>query len=205
MTPVENQIQRGDLLQRLTRGLEIRGVRSPVFALDSNVSAVVLLEDLTRQSEFLAPKDRSAGVGTAVAAVAAEFGGAALLNPVDSGVIVIVDRCILSIAAAQAFNLTQVPFGTITGTYAQPATPEQWMDQRNAGRPTAQLWTGADVAPISVAAGAIESQRIGSAGPWMFWDGPGIVLVPGRGLVAECLTLNVAFNASFRWREVSEP
>jgi len=131
----ENRIQRGDLGQRLTRALEIKGQKSPVLALDNMVAPVVLVEDLTKKKNWLDPTDRVAGsVGVTAAAA---FGGACLSNPIGSNVVAVIN----------SFSFYDQGLGgpeLILGFWDPANLPvgvntTRWIDSRTGGSPACLL------------------------------------------------------------------
>lgn len=201
--PTENLIQRGDLAQRLTRGLEIKGQRSPVLTLDNIVAPVVLLEDLTTQTEFKGPKDRRAAFGFIVAAVAGELSGAALVNPLGSGVIIVLERITVATGTAVNISVTETAHAAAAATWAPISGAGIWLDRRNDGLPSALVLAGTDIGGVVGSAG-YEYQRIGSAGPYPIFDSP-IVIREDRCVAVEAQSVNLGINFGFRWREISEP
>jgi hypothetical protein len=202
--PLENHIQRGDLVQRLVRALEIKGTRSPALGLDNLVAPIVILDDLTKQNEWVSSKDRGACIGNNSAAVAAERSGVAIVNPAGSGIIVAVDSVVVSLSTAADVRLQLVDQATIEATYI--ATQQCfWTDERNAGFTTAMLRSGSD--PAIIASNAMVRIRVGSANPFAIWTAPmmPIIVQAGRAILAECDTVNQGFSATFYWREISEP
>lgn len=203
--PLENQIQRGDLVQRLTRALEIKGVRSPVLSLENAVVPIVLLEDLTKQTEWVSAKDRGASIGVNIAAVVGEKGGLAIINPTDSGVIVAIDSLHVSVSTASDIKAALVDQATVEATYIT-TSQAFWTDERNPGFSTARQANGTDAGLLP--SNALIRIRVGSANALQIWSpniGAAIIVPPGRALVVECDTPNQGVTVHATWREIAEP
>lgn len=138
-----NQIQRGPLQERLTRGLGIQE-RSPAPTLAADVQPVVLLEDLTRQSPFAQPSNRRATFNFTQAAVAGEAGIFTISAPPPPSTAIYVVRRIM--ASASLASIIQWGFGE---SDEATAIVPRYYDARNGDRPGAVCRCGTDaVIPI---------------------------------------------------------
>jgi len=193
-----NQIQRGKLQERLARGLGIQE-RSPAPTLAGDVQAVVLLEDLTRPTPFLQPRDRSCAGRVLTTAVVGETGLVTLSSNVGGSTIVRVRRLILGSGTAGRFN-----WG-----YADniEATPELalFKDKRNEGIPAALLRSGTD--PIDLVANKLGSVQMSTSTGTVQIDDMDIMLIPQVGgpiadvFAVQFETSNVAVTISIEWTE----
>lgn len=201
---LDNRIQRGDLLQRLTRGLEIKGVGSPVLNLDPSLVPVVMLEDLTQQSEWVTTKDRIGMIGLQVAANATEVSGSALVNPTGSGIIVVVDQLVVSLGTSSFVGIHRTTQAVIEGTYAA-SSQGFWADPRNAGFTTCVERHGSD--PGIGSATCMAELRVGSSNPYELNRSSAFapILREGDALLVEHRTINLLLGVAWRWREISEP
>jgi len=203
--PAPRLIQRGDLAVRLARALEIKGARGDL-SLDNMVAPVVLIDDLTQNQQFLEPKAPGAGAAATLAAVVAEFSGIALYNPPDSKLVLVVDRIMLSIAAAGTVRIGRLLGGSAANpgsTYAAQPTFAAWLDSRAQGRPAGQIFTGSD--PVSQLADWWHEMRVGSANAFEAFSAQGnpIVIGPGSALGVEHSLANSAFQCDLRWKEIA--
>ena len=183
--PLENLIQRADLNQRLTRSLEIKGQKSPILQLDNIVSAVVIADDLTQQRNFLEPTTRKLAAVANVAAVAAETAQLAIVNPVGSGVIGIVERVTAVTLTTQNFR-----FGLFDPA-ALPAVVNNlfFRDRRNVGVPVLRAFQDTDTI-IRIVNEYLAFQTSNSVStPW--YETEGIVIQPGDAFGIQATTANV--------------
>lgn len=195
--PLENLIQRADLNQRLTRALEIKGQKSPVLQLDNVVAGVVIVEDLTKQAEWLTPTERKWASSVTLPAVAGVTNILAITNPLGSGVIGIIERIhALTVGSAQSFL-----YGLID-PLAVPANPASmfFRDRRNSGAVTVRAFSGTD------AVSRVVNQYLGFqvsnavATPW--YETEGIVLQPGDTFGIQSTTVNVQTTMTIWGEEI---
>lgn len=209
--PQDNYIQRGELIQRLVKGLEIKGVGSPTLQLDNVVSPMVLLEDLTRQSPFRQVVERRAGCFQSEPALAGELSGVALVNPATSGIIAIVDWAhATDIQAGGTTFLCGLTGSNIPATYTQLPNLGGWYDHRNAAPPNfqniaLQVWSGTNAVSLIGAQFALWHIRISAASGWI--SSPeqtrGVVILPGDNFIVENQTANHPAEVSLSWIEYS--
>lgn len=172
--PLANLIQRGDLNQRLTKALEIKGQKSPVLTLDNNVVAVVIAEDLTKQSAWLSPTEKKICATFTIAAVAAQFGILAVTNPVGSGVIAIVER-VVSVSGV----ISQFKFGLVDPLAVPAGLANMFFrDRRNSGAATCRAFQGTD-AVLRVVNEYLNFQ-VSTSVPCPWFETEGIVIQPGE-------------------------
>lgn len=197
----DNLIQRGDLVQRLLRGLEIRP-RS--FTLEDSVVPIVVLEDLTRSSQWLESKDPGwfwSGIGPAVVGEIATIGVA---NNDDSTEIVVVERAWFHAGVtSDAYLITATSAASGAATLSTEFCV--WADTRKTGHPamTAEYGTSpAGVAPTEILARA----RFMSGGSMAetLWMTP-VVLGPGMGLYLQPTVANAAITGGFSGRVITVP
>lgn len=202
MTGIE--VQRGDLVLRLARALEIKG-RAASLELSQTVAPVVLVDDLTQNQQFLEPKSPGAGCGTTIPAVAAEFAGIALKNPSDSKLVIVVDRIIVGLTVSGTIRVGKFN-GDPAATYTAQPTFAFWLDTRQSGRPAGMIFVGSDPVSPQVQDWWHET-RVGSANSFPVFEAQGnpIVIGPGHSLCVEHLTVNAPFNVDIRWKEIAAP
>jgi hypothetical protein len=198
--PQENLIQRGDLLQRLTRGLEIKGVKSPALLLETTVVPVVLLEDLAKGG-FEDPRAPGWFFSERPAAVAGQLSGFAVNN--NSQGIVVVDRVALLAGASLDFDVY-----TTTTAGADALTtilPVSWGDTRRPGVPPFSGNIGSTVAGVTPIQNVIAKFRwaSGASQTEILVDNP-VLLDSGKALVVQCFTANSAFQVVASGRFILE-
>lgn len=195
-----NQILRGELQQRLARGLEIKD-KSPARTLDPTVQAVVLLEDLTKQSITTAPLERRCGGGEVIGAGVGFLGIVTLFNPAAAKQIVVVEEITFRVNGTGA-----VRWGLTTGVINEPEVNRPFFyDWRNGAppiEPTSQLFAGAVAAADSISwiVGRLAQGSTTSPGLVPI---NGLVLLPGVGFQVAAETANLEFSVFFRWLEYS--
>ena len=194
--PTENLIQRADLNQRLTRALEIKGQKSPVLLLDNSVSAVVLVEDLTQQAEWINPTGFKLASSQTILAVAAQFGILAVTNPAGSGVIAVVHRVTCASATSQ-----NVIFGLVD-PLGVPAAPANlfYRDRRNTGAPACRAFSGTDAAIRIVNPYLQFVSPVAVPTPWYETDG--VVIQPGDTFGLQAATVNVQLTPTIWLEEI---
>lgn len=199
----QNLIQRGDLLQRLLRGLEIKGQRSASLTLDPNVVPVVMLENL-EDSQFLEPKSPGWFYAQRPGAVAGQLTGIGISNS-NPEVIVVVERCEVVAAVSLDFDLYT---STNAGAEGGLATIEfaSWADTRRAGTPPFIAIYGSSVAGVAPVENVINRLRwVSGANPTVLVENHNPVIVgPGKALVLQTTTANAAFQAVFAGRVISK-
>lgn len=191
-----NLIQRADLQQRLTRGLEMHE-RAPAPVLSPDVQPVVLLADLSELVQFLDPAKFPGAGGMPQAAVVGERSIVALVNPVGSQMVVAVKRVFVSVATASQVQLARGGAGLIA-TLAFPGGA-YFLDSRSGLEHPIRIGFGSDPATQLVAP-IYSDQRIVASSPIDIWsaDDPPIVLNPGESLAAETIA-NIALNVDYRF------
>lgn len=195
--PLDNLIQRADLNQRLTRALEIKGQKSPVLQLDNTVVAVVIADDLTKQSEWVVPTSRKLASTLTIAAVAGETGILAITNPANSGCIALVERVVVAVTVAAQ----QWTFGLVD-PLAVPITPANlfFRDRRNTGGPWVRAFSGTDaIQRIVNPYFTIQSSNSIST-PW--YETEGVVIQPGETFGIQATLANAAFSPSIWLEEI---
>jgi hypothetical protein len=191
---MENLIQRGDLNQRLTRALEIKGQKSPILTLDNAIVGVVLVEDLTKQAEWVSPTQRLLASSQAIAAVAAQSGIVVITNPVGSGVIAVVHKI-------TATGGTQWTFG-LADPLALPATPANlfFRDRRNTGAPACRAFNGTDGVLRIVNPYLTFQGGSAVASPW--YEVEGVVIQPGESFGMQATTQNILVQPTIWLEEI---
>jgi hypothetical protein len=191
-----NLIQRGALQERLSRGLGIKE-RSPAPQLDSVVTPVVILDDLTRQSEFIAPTERRCVIGHRQVAVVGEFGCWAFSNPSNSGVVAVFDHLLVSTGTVDRFRWGR---GQTTGLSLAGVGDPSFADRRISGVPVVQLFAGTNgVTNVLQAYGDVENNFVYELGPGTRLV---YVLAPGDVLSVELTNLNIAGSITAGWYEL---
>jgi hypothetical protein len=194
--PEFNLIQRGELQERLVRGLVIKE-RSPAPSLEATVQAVVLLEDLTRQSPFIQPVEKRWSRGRSFAGVAAELSMYAIRNPAGSGIVTVVDSIIVSAGITQSFQVGRNGTATL-GLLGSPL----YIDRRNGVASAVQIFEGSD--PLSqLTEGPMLQARVAVGAAWEMIPRSysGILLSPGDTIMIESLSFNTAIEVSFGGRD----
>jgi len=194
--PMDNLIQRADLNQRLTRALEIKGQKSPVLQLDNSIVGVVLVEDLTQQSEYKQPEGRKAGFCDLIPLVAGQNPLGVFFNPVGSGIV-----CVLEYAMMRAGSNTEI-VGGFADPLALPATvvaPTYW-DNRNSGVSPVQCRTGTDAVLRIVT----EAFRYNTGTTTLGWVAPpfrNVVVNPGQAFGVQTVAAGGEGSATLWWEE----
>lgn len=198
--PQENRIQRGDIGQRLTRSLEIKGQGSPALTLDNIVAPVVVVEDITRPRNWQDPTERvaaSSGVATG-----ANRAGACLSNPVGSNVVAVLRQLTFSDANSivSEFNIgfwdpANLPVGVNTN---------RWLDSRNGPPGTAAcvVRDGDDAAPrIATILMRLQGTLPNISPPGLgSWEP---IILPGEAFGVQMVVAGGFISASFIWSEFS--
>jgi hypothetical protein len=195
--PVENLIQRADLNQRLTRALEIKGQKSPILQLDSIVTPVVLVEDLTTQAEWTTPTERNLASSHAITAVVGETPILAILNPVGSGVVGVVQRIC---TWPGGLNIPS-KFGLVD-PLALPVNPANlfFRDRRNVGAPAHRAFWGTD--PVLRIVNEYLTIQSSSATSTPWFETPGIVIQQGDAFGLQATTLGSACTFTIWLEEI---
>lgn len=140
-----------------------------------------------------------------VAAVAAEFGGMALMNPANSNLIVVVEAVsFVSATGSMRAHLEVMADTTIAATYTVVTNPVVARDRRFKGISGLSRATFRQGSDLNNTFGAnlevnIQSGPTLSPNPW-FTCLP-VILRPGDDLVVIGQTVNVAFDVNWGWRE----
>lgn len=167
-------IQRADLNQRLTRALEIKGHKSPIRTLVPQVAPVVIVEDLTKQAEWVTPTERKLASAVEIAAGGAGTNGIlCITNPVGSGVIGLVER----VAGNGLTGAIRFAFGLVN---VAPVTPANlfFRDRRVTGAPTLRAFSGVDAVLQIVNPYLMYWGSNAITCPW--YDTEGVVIQPGE-------------------------
>ncbi len=191
---MDNLIQRGDLNQRLTKALEIKGQKSPILTLDNSVVAVVIAEDLTKQTSYTQPSSRKLAVSVNLAAVLAEFGMLMINNPAGSGVIGVLEL----VTATTSVNMP-ISFG-LSGFFPGTAAGLFFRDLRNAGVPSIRAWQGSN--PANTITGQYMGFQVSNAIATPWYELEGMVIRPGDTFGIVGGTVNVAFSPTIWLEEI---
>lgn len=193
-----NQIQRPDLLQRLTKRLGLNE-RAPVSTLQPELQAVVLLEDLSTQSPFVQPTGRLASATGLATAVVGQFSQFELENPAGSGIVAVVRRIMFDVN----------PAGTLDYGFRDPgggnlvsSTTRAWWDQRLGGLPTCVPRYGANAVNfVNPRLGWFAKQ---SGLETSIIPGLEIVVDQGRVFRASLRMTGVQLDFTVEWQEFTE-
>lgn len=190
-------IQRADLNQRLTKALEIKGHKSPIRLLSPDVIPTVLVEDLTKQAEWVTPTERRLAATADILGVVGQNGILAVQNPVASGVIGVLSwvTCFAA-TSAQPFV-----FGLVNPA-AIPATPANlfFLDRRIPGAPTLRAFSG-------------TSATLDIVNPYLWFQASnaistpqyaleGIVIQPGDAFGVQCNAANLEIRPTIWVQEI---
>lgn len=196
--PLEfNLVQRPDLQQRLSRGLNIIGEKSPARTLDPTIQATVILEDLTKQgSPFESPVDRRAwGSSGPIAGVAGELGKAAVVNPASSGIIIAIDWYGGYAAATAGIILGRLDISGLL-----PLANGDFSDTRHGPNSVIQIYTGTD--PGSTLTAEFGRMKFNSTGAGTsFYPLPPIIVQPGENFGIESVVAATEVGFFFSWVE----
>lgn len=190
-----NLIQRGDLLQRLLRGLEIKGQRAASLTLDPNVVPMVLLEDLQEESQFLEPKSPGWFWSERPPAVVGQLSGAGISNG-NENVIVVVQRVCVTAGASLDFDLFSSTNAGAEGALATQAFTS-WADTRRAGTPPQLAIMGASAGGVAPVQNVFAKLRWVAGGNMSEFITQPIIIGPGSALVLQCTTAAAAFECGF--------
>jgi len=185
--PEFNLVQRGELQDRLVRGLIIKE-RAPAPTLAPEIVPTVLLEDLTRQTPFQQAVARDAFANQNVPAVVAEFAQSDILNPAGSGVIALITQ--IAVDTNGTYSV-----GRLTGTAATTAAGVGWMDNRNGPVPTLRHFVGSD--PINV----VAQPFFRFLAPHTILHSLHHILLPGETITIQIATANLNFVPTWWWTE----
>jgi hypothetical protein len=189
-----NTIQRAELQLRLSRGLSMNE-RAPAPTLASDVQAVVLLEDLTKQTPFASPVDRRFFGGAVVTAVAAEFSAVGIQNPASSGVVAVI-RKVRFRGTANPITFGRLINALVTGLALAPiAIPA---DSRLGPTSALVVLQGTSVIPLAPTPMFVLAMSNTVTAPE---HEPNVVLLPGETFVMEGGTVNLPFDAFAEWVE----
>lgn len=202
-----NQIQRGALQERLTRGLGINE-RSPAPTLASDVQPVVLLEDLTKQNPWQQPTERRWSSAFNVPAVVGELGIVTVSSPVGGRSIFVIDRISLVSAVAITVQWGWTPADEVAAEFARYADVRNAPDPLN-NRAGPLIRRGSDaVSPID---GVLGIVRISTTLVYQRLYGIDVVLSPRQtalsndALAIVAQTVNTTFDISIDGREYLGP
>lgn len=193
----ENLIQRGDLLQRLLRGLEIKGQRAAALTLDTGVAPVVILEDLTGGLED-DPRAPAWFYSQRAAALAGELSIVAVINSGPD--IAVVERIEFSCGASADFDVFTARETDILNATAMSEFCS-WADTRKAGVPPLAGSVGSAIGGIAPIENMASRTRFIAGGTVVVIGPPArVILAPGKGLAVQCTSAAVAFQAGFYGR-----
>jgi len=169
-----------------SQACEIASRIQPTFEVESIVGI-----PSTRVSGLIgAPSQGTANQG----AVGGELSQAQLFNPAGSGVLVFIDKVIVSVGATAGVTFREFTTGLTT-----VQTTKAFVDFRRAGAPAAQMRVDTAVAGFGNELGLIDFQALG---PLTF--GLKIVMDEGQGFGVQNMTLNRQIIAWWFWREVTK-
>lgn len=203
MAQVHNELRRGPLGSALKNALGDTRSESMLERWGETMQPVL---DLWAMPEWAyLRRDYLWSIRRVQGAIAAEFGGVAIVNPVGSKALLVLEGAQITAAgAAGKFFLTHILAADVaTYTKVGPLwTRDQRVGQLTAttGLVNAELYAGTD--PVGFAANAVEVIWCPTAGTSPFLTPPYIIR-PGGGIAFECGTVNVAFDSAFwgRWRQ----
>lgn len=193
----ENRIQRADLNARLTRALEIKGQKSPIIGLEPMVVPVVVVEDLTKQAEWVTPTERKLASAVNIAQVVGQNGILAISNPIGSGVIGLIE-CVMGFAVG---GNTQIHFGLVNPLNV-PVNPANlfFRDRRVTGAPALRAFSGTDAVLQIVNPYLIHQASNSISSPW--FETEGLVIQPGDTFGLQAFTANQTVNLNIWCQEI---
>lgn len=185
--PTYNVIGNGRFSSALQRFLGIRG-STPAPQLAPDVMGVYEISDYGAGRAFLLGVLRAEATGL-VAAVAAQFSGFSIFNPVNSGVLLHINT--LAISAANAVQVTLANVAGIAGAQQPRVTDGRW---------------GAAVRPAAVVGASTEAVLPADAPQrTLFFAAAGTpvdyTLPPGWRIAVHVGTANVALTWAAQWDE----
>jgi len=185
------EIQVPEIVQKLRERFQLKGHAS-ISTLAPEIVPVVITEDLLREG---ASEWREAMWSMDIAAVAAEYSYALLLNPAGSGVYCMIDGIYARLSAdgtvllkKYVTNLANLSSGIWKDISKSdyPTCKPSWLNQ--VGLIGDQLnWNG------------LYSRATLQPNDW--WQNPRVVLQPGNGLLVFPTSKNVGMGIGFSWRE----
>lgn len=198
---LHNALNRGDLSSALLRALgNTRGAEG-LERIGETLTPIIHLWGLPEWAYLR--HERLAASATFGAAVVAEFAAVGVLNPVGSGMLVVVEAISVSNgAAAGQYLIKQATSAVVLATLAVTTTgfvrDRRWMDSASF-LPRAQSLTGTDVAAI--VGTTHEEMRVGANVSAPAVVCVPIVIPPGHAVIVNNTATNVGFTASIAWRE----
>lgn len=141
-------------------------------------------------------------VRTNSAAVAAEFGGVALMNPIGSNAIVVVEGVSVLGGGAMLALLEVVADTVIAATYTVVTNPSCARDRRFkglSGISRATFRQGSD--PANTFGAQLEQLGVSTTTTQGFQTSLPVILRPGDDLVVIFQTVNLTGNVNWGWRE----
>lgn len=203
---IHNELSRGLLSKALKNAVSATKSEGGLERFGETLTPVIDLWLMPEWAFLRAEKLWAAGVTQP--AVAAEFSGAAVVNPVNSGLIVVVEN-VSGQGSATNLNVScTVTLAAIQASYAltilaQSRDTRAIPDLAVVGAPPTpvQIWSGTD--PASFAGIRAEKFSILAGAPSGKASSPPFVLKPGAVLHVEATTVNlgVDFNFSGRVRQ----
>jgi hypothetical protein len=196
---VHNQISRGELTNAMTRALGVTRVEGGVERFGETVTPTL---DLWQQPEWaLLRQEFYAGMEQTQAAVAAEFGCVALINPATSGLLVVVEGVnARATVTNMSFILEVATEAVIRAALGGVETRGLFRDRRKfavSSRVTTLIGSEA----TSVGGSLEQFAPTGSGVSGVFTTALPLILPPGHGCVVRGGTLNLAMAVSYGWRE----
>lgn len=204
MGSVHNELRRGNLSAALTRALGVQKGDEGIERFGETMQPVI---DLWSQPEFsFLRHELLMTVQFGNVAVAGEFSAVALVNPVASNCLAVVEMVDyrtptasggvtlrLASAAAVAATLTFTGKGTSRDfrSFASPVA-------LGAGGGRIEYYIGSDPAAIG---GILEDGNTPNTSDYRNFQTPPYILAPGQALVVQCGTVNNIILANARWRE----
>ena len=197
MGQVHNGLERaGHLTQALKDALNAADSEGGLERFGETMTPTINLWDLPEWA-FLRG-ERLCADTRLVAAIAAEVGVSALINPAGSQVLAIVEAAAIDIAVVMTGSIGFANEGTIVATLGPPSAGDvrdlRWIPTNST---RCGIAVGTDPAQVG---SLIEQRRSSGAGVIDFQCFP-FVLAPGFGLIVQGQTVNQAFNVNYKWRE----
>lgn len=202
MAPTHNQITRQNFNKALRAALGISKTDPALERFSETLDPVLDLWSMPEWA-FLRGELLWAS-GVTQTAVPLEFSGAAVINPADSGLLIMVDELSAGGSGQSLLISDAVPVTTIQATYAltqlAPARDTRaWPDVTVPGAPPSpvQIWMGSD--PASLAGIRAEKLSIQAAVTTQA-QSPPFVLKPGTALHVEGASVNLGVDFNFAGR-----
>lgn len=202
MAQIHNQLRRTPLGAALKKAIgDQKGGDAGLERYGETLQPTIDLWSLPEWSTIR--QERLSAVRSFQGAIAAEFGGVAIGNPVGSNAIVVVEAVTFQAGTAMSVFLEVLADTVISGTLAVVVVPGSQRDRRfgggNPGR--AFIRSGTDPtntfgAQLEVATATLTGTELGQARVAV-----PIILQPGDDLLVIGQTVNVSMNVCFKWRE----